>query len=204
MRRPSGEAGASLIEMLITIVIFGVVGTVVTTVTVTGMHDQVRITSHSEQIAEVRTTLDRVTREIRDADDLGAVTSSGLTVYQDNGTGHKKLVYAVVPNGTTSKLTLDVSYLNSSYGVTANDAQRTLVENLVDTSTQPVFAYRPWPNYTPATGSTVSAATCADSAHPGYYGAECVGSITLHVRDSVPNTNEVIDVTDSITRRNSS
>src|SRR3954451_1274366 len=141
MSRVSGDSGASLIELLITIVLLGVIGSVVTTTMITGMHDQTRITAHSAEMAKVRTTLDRMMRQIRDADEVLAMTQSEIKLLAHDGSDHMTYDYSVIANGPTSALVVDVQPSDANAAPLAGSAatRKTLLDYLVNTSSEPVF-----------------------------------------------------------------
>lgn len=145
-RRLEGEQGYSLIELLVVIVLFGIVGGFVTASIITGLRTTQRTEARTYALTDIQKGLERVGRELRaanpiDLDSAGDFADSlGATVIRD---GHR-VVYRYYleeqPDGSTSLLE-DVQRTNLSSG--ASTGQNGLfiadIANL-DTGT-PLFTY---------------------------------------------------------------
>lgn len=68
--RGAHEDGVTLVELLVVLVLLGVVGSIVTTVVVTGLRTSTATTNRTEAIHDVERSLQRVIREVRVADPL--------------------------------------------------------------------------------------------------------------------------------------
>jgi type II secretory pathway pseudopilin PulG len=204
--RGADDSGMSLIEMLIAVMLTGTIGAVVTSSITTGLHDQVRITAHAVAIGEVRTATQRVTRELRDAAPLLAASATAVTVQQTTTAGSRVLTYSVITTAGVTNLVVDEKDYNSSTPsidhLVATQPQKTVISDLNDTADYPVFTFAPASTYQPAQGSGVNPNTCAIPSAPTTYSPACVGEITVHVRQNVGTTSEVIDVTENVEIRN--
>jgi type II secretory pathway pseudopilin PulG len=197
----------SLIEMLIAVMLTGTIGAVVTSSITTGLHDQVRITAHAVAIGQVRTAAQRVTRELRDAAPVLAASATTVTVLQTTAAGSRVLTYSVVTTGGVTNLVVDEKDYNSSTPssdhLVATQQQKTVISGLNNTAGYPVFSFAPAATYQPAPGSGVNTTTCAiPNSAPTTYSPDCVGAITVHVRQNVGTSTEVIDVTENVEIRN--
>jgi prepilin-type N-terminal cleavage/methylation domain-containing protein len=192
-----GEHGFTLVEMLVAVTLTGVVGTLTTSVIVQSFHQQAAADARLAAVANVRTALERTTREIREAS-LNYLTADSLGMSD----GTRTLDYSLrTSNGVTSLVVDD------------GTATSVVVGDLVTDAAHPVFAAERAP-LTPTPPASVDSHTCAViGAVPAIYSTQdCVGTVQVHLRvmptDAAghpwctPDDNCVIDVYDDADLRN--
>jgi prepilin-type N-terminal cleavage/methylation domain-containing protein len=182
------DAGFTLTEALVVMVLFGIVGAIVTTASVSGLRHQTQLQDRSDVLAQARTALERIDRDIRSANPLLSASSSQIAIQVVEPTKTRTVTYSVSGNQLIARETD-----KSTAGVTTNSST-VLLRNLVSTSTTPVFAVSPLVGYVAPTGSGVSAATCAMS---GGYDPGCVGTVTVHVMVQSSTSGAAVSVSDN-------
>ena len=193
-----GERGFTVVEMLISVTLTGVVGATATTVIVQGFHQQAASDARTAAVANVRTALERTVREVREASPLNYLTANSLGMSD----GTRTLNYSVqTTNGVTS--------LVVSNGTTTS----VVISHLVNDGANPVFSASRSPQ-SPTPPATVDSHTCAVvGAVPAVYSPQdCVGTVHIDLRvmptDSTgralcsPTDSCVIDVNDDADLRN--
>jgi prepilin-type N-terminal cleavage/methylation domain-containing protein len=182
------DEGFSLTELLVVLVLFAIIGGVITTASVTGLSHQTSLQDRSDALAQARTAVQRIDRDIRSAYPLLAASSTRLVLQEVQPTVTRTMTYAV--SGT--KLT--VGETDTTATGTTTTPTKSLLTNLVTTS--PVFSVSPIPGYVAPSGSGVTAATCAMSGGTAY-DPGCVGTITVHVVVRPPSLSTPVSLTDN-------
>lgn len=185
-QRGMTDAGFTLTELLVSIVIFGIVSAMVTVASISGLGRQTQVANRDDALAQLRTALQRVDRDIRSANPLLSVSSNQLVVREIQAGYTHDLTYSVV--GTNL---LQDQKTTSPSGVVTNATQRTLLTNLVVSS--PVFTVSPKSGYTAQAGSGVNTTTCVLS---GAIDPGCVGSITVQVSIKPAHLPHAVTMTD--------
>jgi prepilin-type N-terminal cleavage/methylation domain-containing protein len=173
--RLRADGGFTLIELLVTMVLFGVVGSIVSSSIVTGLKDQTRMSAHAAEMAKLRTAMQRVTREIRSTYQVMSATGTQLVLCQSNP---RVVIISAQPSGAYTTLQMTAASQSCDSPFSAQTVQ-TLDTRLVNDGSHPVF----------------TAQMCTT-------GPYCVGQVTVHLEDSVPGTSEVIQLTNNVTVRN--
>lgn len=185
------DRGVTLTELLIVMLLFGIVGGIVTTASVTGLHHQTALQDRSDTLAQSRTALERIDRDVRSAYPLLSVSPTQLVLQEVQPTVTRKMTYSV--SGT--QLAVTEADTPSAGGATTTSS-KVLLRNLVSTTTNPVFSVAPVAGYVAPAGSGVTAATCAmagsTSFDPG-----CVGTVTVHVMVQPSTLKGPVNVSDN-------
>jgi prepilin-type N-terminal cleavage/methylation domain-containing protein len=170
-----GDAGVTLIELLVAITLLGTVGTVLTQSVVSGLGTQLKVAAHGVAISQVRTAVQRVTRELRDANPICAISPTGVTLQQPTTSGYRTLVYSVSAAGSKYRLTLKTTSGTCVQAASMTATQTTVISGLTDSA---VFAVAPNPDFT--------GQTCViTGTNPVQYSPKCVGSVTLTITAAV-------------------
>jgi type II secretory pathway pseudopilin PulG len=83
-RHPGRDAGYSLVEMLVTIIMFTLVAGSITTVVITTMKHQNSLAERGSVLAATRNSLEQVERDIRSANPLCAASSTSITMLEND------------------------------------------------------------------------------------------------------------------------
>ncbi|HWA67391.1 MAG TPA: type II secretion system protein [Mycobacteriales bacterium] len=186
--RDARDRGFTLTETLVVIVLFAIIGTIVTTASVTGLHKQTQLQDRSDVLAQARTALERIDRDIRSANPLLAASSTQLVLREVEPALTRTVTYAVSSHQLVARET-DVT----SSGVTTTSTT-VLLKNLVNSASNPLFTASPTLGYVAPAGSGVSATTCAMT---GGFDPGCIGSVTVHVMVQPPTLSTAISISDN-------
>jgi type II secretory pathway pseudopilin PulG len=163
-----------LVELMVGMILMSVVGLIVLDGIVGGFKAQRGLQDRGEALAQIRAAAQRVTREIREANPVLSATATTLTIEHDTDTAGITVTktWTLDTSGSTASLVLDTT-------LTGGPTVRTTVLSDLDGSTLP-FAYRSISGWSPPSGSTVDAVTCAEAGtSPVTYSQSCIGAITL-------------------------
>lgn len=111
-RDRSGQGGFTLVELLVTLVIFGVVGGIVTSSTITALRSASASESRIDALQELEIAMQRVTRDLRAADPLELVTDEygdALGAEITRGDDTFPVRYRLVHEGGVKQLVLEDS-----------------------------------------------------------------------------------------------
>jgi prepilin-type N-terminal cleavage/methylation domain-containing protein len=155
-RAPDDDAGFTLVELLVVIVLLGVIGGIVSTAAIGGMRTTRQAQNRAYSTEAIQAQLERMARDVRVADPIRAASSTSLTVddYR-NGTCIRQqwtlssgsLVLTAITYPAWSSCTAYPSGATPTSTVT-----KTLLTS-VDTSSSPLFMYAD------SSGNTLAAAT---------------------------------------------
>lgn len=148
-RLSAGEAGFTLVELLIVVMLLGIVGGIVGS----GLTSAFRATTHAEArvqaLTAMQAALANVSRDVRAADSrevtdaaLRTISPSalGLDLFRDGR--RVRLDYTVTAGELRERRRVYADeQLVTASGPPASDATRVLLRGLTDTASQPVFAY---------------------------------------------------------------
>ena len=124
------EAGATLVELLIVMLIFGVVGAVVLSSTIAGLQNAAATNARIDALQELELAMQRVTRDLRAADPLELVTDEYDTA----------LGASIRRDGERSSVRFRLIDAGDVQQMVREDTSQTLVTNL-DNGGAPVFEY---------------------------------------------------------------
>ena len=185
----STEAGFTLAEMLVSIIVFGMVGAIVTTASVSGLQHQTKLQNRNDALALARNALQSIDRDIRSAYPLYAASPTQIVFDEAQTTVTRHMTYTV-SNGQ-----LLVDETDTLAGVQQPRLPtRVLLSNLVHTDSAPVFTFTPKAGYTAPANSGVIASTCVWGA---VYDARCIGKITVTFAIQVPRQTAPITLSDN-------
>jgi prepilin-type N-terminal cleavage/methylation domain-containing protein len=187
----SDDRGFTLTEMLVVTVLMGIVGAIVTTTSISGLHHETQLQDRSDSLAQARTALERIDRDIRSTYPLLAASPTQLVLQEAQPTVTRTMTYTV----TGSQLVVSETDTPVSGGA-ATSFSSVLLRNVVGTATNPVFSVTPYAGYVAPTGSGVNAATCAMTGTASY-DPGCVGTITVHVMVQPSSLKAPVNLTDN-------
>lgn len=185
----SNDNGFSLIELMVVVLLVGVLGGITTTVVVNGFHRQATLEGRAVAIEHTRTALQRVLRDLREADPLLALTSTSAAMEITTSSGQVQVCYALATASGNTALqrtqSLPGKGCTDPGAVTATIADH--LDNLSTTPATAVFATVPGgfsPSYSadPQKQSAVNS-DCSDLGvtPPTYSHPECIGKVAVEV-----------------------
>lgn len=172
------DIGYTLVEMLVTIVVFTLILGSITGVIVTAMRHQSALRDRDATLASIRNSIENVDRDIRSANPLCYGTSTEITMLETNAaTGFAIADYQLINNGTqlryteysastssspnllvppTTAASITCSYTLVSgttpttqiYYGNSQIVQRVVIRDLVNTGSSPVFLQATAPSAT--------------------------------------------------------
>ena len=125
------QCGFTLVELLVTLVIFGVVGGIVTSSTISALRSAASSESRIDALQELEIAMQRVTRDLRAADPLELVTGEyddALGASIERGGSRSSVRYRLVTAGGVDQIVRE-------------DTGTTLITALDNQSDEPVFRY---------------------------------------------------------------
>lgn len=185
-RRRGDDRGFTLTELLVVIMLFGVIGSIVTTAATTGLRHQTQLQDRSTALSEARVAVQRVDRDIRSASQVDYATASKLVMQESTytgstATGSEWVCYYTTTVGSDTELIQQFDPTSDSCPSTSPTLSKVLVHHVVNAAATPVFAYSPIAGFT-ATASSVDSSSCAISgSSPASYAPSCIGTITVHL-----------------------
>jgi prepilin-type N-terminal cleavage/methylation domain-containing protein len=196
-RARDDEAGLTLIELLVTMIIMGVISAVVTAGIVTSLTDQRRERTRLDAVSSSQVVLERVSKDLRAANPLVAGDSSSVTMLVYHGTACQQRRYYV--NASSQLVEEIASYPASATCSTRSGAlgaasSRVLLAKVVNASTDPVFSYR---RIDPAQDALV-AVTAPVAA--GY--VSLVDSVTVSLKAGLKENQQPVSMGTSVDLRN--
>jgi type II secretory pathway pseudopilin PulG len=124
------ESGATLVELLVVMLIFGVIGGVVLTSTVAGFNSAAATNARIDALQELEIAMQRVTRDLRAADPLELVAGEYDTA----------LGASILRDGSRASVRYRLVDVDGTQQLVREDTSQTLVTNL-DNGGAPVFEY---------------------------------------------------------------
>lgn len=96
----NSQKGFTLVELIVTIVLVGIIGIFTTLFVYTGLNGYLRAKDTSEGALKAQIALDRISMELRDIDAIGAFTDNAQIDYTSRTlSGNRKILYS---NGVIS------------------------------------------------------------------------------------------------------
>lgn len=154
--RAQADAGVSLIEVLVVVIMLSIVGGILTTTMISGMRTTRQEQNRSDSSSRIQAQLERIARDVRVADPVRAVSATSITVdvfrsgtcFRDTwSVASNNLVLTAVKYGTWASC---ANYPTAAIAVST--VTKTVLTGLNNGST-PVFSFQD------ATGSTLSSPT---------------------------------------------
>jgi prepilin-type N-terminal cleavage/methylation domain-containing protein len=151
MRRSKAEAGFTLVELLVVLVLMGVVGGIVTSALVTGMQSSRATSARTMALHDIEVALQRVGRELRAADPLYLTDGEdygerlGAEIVRDRSVQVVRFAVEEGDEGVdllvqdTTVFDLD-AYLNDPDATPVEQPRRTLV-TAIHNGDDPIFRY---------------------------------------------------------------
>jgi prepilin-type N-terminal cleavage/methylation domain-containing protein len=191
------EAGLTLIELLVTMIIMGVIGAVVTAGIVTSLTDQRRERTRLDAVSGSQKVLERVTKDLRAANPLVAGDATSVTMLVYHGTACQQRRYYV---NASSQLIEEIA----SYPASATCSTRTgtlgttssflLLAKVANASTDPVFSYR---RIDPAQDALVNVTAPVSAGL-----VQLVDSVTVSLKAGLKENQAPVSVSTSVDLRN--
>jgi prepilin-type N-terminal cleavage/methylation domain-containing protein len=145
LARRGDDSGMTLIELLVTMILMGVIGSVVTAGVVSAMKDQRSSKSRLDAVSSTQRSLERVTKDLRAADPLVAADALSVTTLVYHGTACQQRRYYV---NATNQLVQEVAKYPASTtcanrtGALGTASTHVLVTKVLNTAADPVFVYQ--------------------------------------------------------------
>jgi prepilin-type N-terminal cleavage/methylation domain-containing protein len=199
-RRDRGDrrdGGFTLTELLVVMTLTGIIGGIVTVAVTTGLHKQTQVQDRNDALAQMRTAMQRVSRDIRSSNPLCLAEDKAIWLQQVQAAGTRTMAYSIVADGANYDLVAD-NYTAACNTITSTTpyTRTTLLRNIVNDASTPVFTYQADPSY--AAPSTVAGSTCAiSSTSPVQYDTHCVQTVTLHLEVQPSTLLKPIDLIDN-------
>jgi type II secretory pathway component PulJ len=156
--RAVGDGGYSLVEMLVTIIMFTLIAGSITTVVITSLKHQQSLADRGSALATLRNSLEQVDRDIRSADPLCYATGTEIAMLeqpQNGGSGVAIVDYSVQPdpNNSTIKDLVYTRYSNWSNTTPSGAVECITSVTLAGSATPTITDY--WEAGPPTTTRTV-------------------------------------------------
>ncbi|HVU74539.1 MAG TPA: prepilin-type N-terminal cleavage/methylation domain-containing protein [Mycobacteriales bacterium] len=134
------DGGFSLVELLVAMLLFTLIGGVITNQTIHAMKQSDAQTRRAAVLSQERNALDRLGRDLRTAGyPILAAQDSSITVAYTAGTLRRQITWAATVSGGATQLTVDETDTNTS-----NNSSTTKQRNVVIAKLQPgakLFTY---------------------------------------------------------------
>ena len=144
------DAGFTLVELLVSIVILGVVSAIVSVAIISSLRTSRVAEANVLSATEARTVLERTSLDIRTADPLVAASANSITLDTFRKGQCERRTYRLA----SGQLLLDVAGFGSGvdcgvYGTTPGAVTTTVVaDGLTNTTAAPLFSYYRWSSTT--------------------------------------------------------
>lgn len=179
-----GDAGLTLVETMMSVLLSAIVGGVLTTAIVVSFHRQSEIEARAAGINTVRQAFERTMREIRGAEPLLSVTDNQLMMMETNAAGvQRTLSYSLVTTGGNVALVVDETDVDANNNALPAPPRRVVAGHLVNvTKGIPVFSVSKAVDGWGAGTSTVDALChVIGTSNPNVYAPDCIGGLVVHL-----------------------
>ena len=197
------DSGFTLVEALMFILLFGIVSSVVAGFATSGLHHQRELQDRSDALAQARTAIQRIDRDIRSTSQIDSATSTDLILQEPvysgtTVTGSSRWVcYYLLTSGSTTKLIADVNTATDTCPSTPSSLSKVLVSNVTSTS---LFSYTPVTGYSSPTSSVASGTCVMSGTSPTAYDPSCIGKIAVSIQTQPHTVNGPVIVSDNGTQ----
>jgi prepilin-type N-terminal cleavage/methylation domain-containing protein len=196
-RARDDEAGLTLIELLVTMIIMGVISAVVTAGIITSLTDQRRERTRLDAVSGSQRVLERVTKDLRAANPLVAGDATSVTMLVYHGTACQQRRYYV--NASSQLVEEIASYPASTTclnrtGTLGTASSFVLLAKVANASTDPVFSYR---RIDPAQDALVSVTAPVSAGL-----VQLVDSVTVSLKAGLKENQAPVSVSTSVDLRN--
>jgi prepilin-type N-terminal cleavage/methylation domain-containing protein len=192
------DRGFTLTELLVVITITGILGSIIVAVVTMGLHQQTQAQDRSDAMAQARTAIQRLDRDIRSSDPLKTATDTSIDLCEVQPSTVEDVTYSVVTVGSTVELVADTGNVSNCFATPASTTRAVLLKNLVATTTYPVFNYSPVTGYTAPSDGSVSTLNCLRSGtSPAAYDPSCIGTVTVSLRVQPRSLTSPVQLTDN-------
>jgi prepilin-type N-terminal cleavage/methylation domain-containing protein len=197
------DAGFTLVELMVTIGLLAVIGTLVTSAMINGLRQQTVITARITTVNDLRGVMERVTRDVRNGTTVLAARDDSLTIRQVGPVRTRVLTYALRTFASERSLVLDETVLDASGTTIATPPEKVVIAHVPTSTATPFFLYDAAASYAPPAGSGVDPSTCyVAGSSPPSFSPSCIGSVTVHLFAKVPRVGATIDLRDTVELRN--
>jgi len=175
-----GDRGFTLIELTIVVLLLGVLGLITTSVVINAFHRQAEADGRAVAISTVRTGLQRVVRDLRQADfPLLELSNTNLVMDVTNGATTTTICYAAIGTSLTRSVSPPRTAGTPSSGCPAGSQTNTEATDLANTN---VFSV-PYAatDYTLNSTLETSDPPCALKLDPGLYDVRCPGAVMVEL-----------------------
>ncbi|MBV9487285.1 MAG: type II secretion system protein [Frankiaceae bacterium] len=187
--RPAGDGGFSLTELTVVITLMAVVGGVVATAATTGLKKQTQVQDRTDTLAQERTALQRIGRDIRSAATVQYALDNELILEEVQTSTSWTVDYKLVADGSKYDLTAV-----RTDKATGNSTTTILLRNVVMTAGKPLFSYLK----NPSTTSSVTTTDCSIAGStPTRHAQDCIGTITVDVQVQPTSLARPIEMVDN-------
>lgn len=140
------DAGYSLVEMLVVVVILGVVSAVVSAAIISSLRVQQVTESNVTSMAGARTAVERMSRDIRTANPLRVAQANLISFDMYYGTRCERRTYSVVSGSLVlSRAQFAAGVRCGVYGAVPGAATTsTVIKDVTNTTATPLFRYYRW------------------------------------------------------------
>jgi prepilin-type N-terminal cleavage/methylation domain-containing protein len=203
--RSAPDGGFTLTELLVSMILFAIVGGAITVAATSGLRHQRQIQDRGDALATARTALQRVDRDIRSAAPLAGASGTALAMVE-TGSSNQLVCYLIQStSGTTAELVQTTVTYPGSCPAAATTGSKILLADLVNTASTPVFSFTPVGGYVAPASGSVNAGTCVLTASPSSYDPSCIGIVTVQISVLPSDITSAVTVSDKGTEvRNSS
>lgn len=140
-RRAREDAGFTLVELLVVLMLVGAVSSIVMSVTITAMRTASRQEDHTRTLTAAKVGLERITREIRSANSLTTTDSREIAfVTRANNVRTATRIYARVV-GSTTELVQEQVKSDLTTGAALGTTTRVVLGGLAVGRSEALFTY---------------------------------------------------------------
>lgn len=192
---PRGSAaGFTLAELLVALLLFGMIGAMLATITVEALATERRQSSTATSLSTLTIQLERIAAQIREANPLLVAGPEALTLQIPQGAaGSLTLSYSVGTGLDGHPALLLNQTQTSAAGTTTTLPQAVVVPDVVVPSNGAIFTY---------TGAAGVALTPISGSDPASYDPSAVVTVGMTLQEVVPDSSSVLSVSDTVEVRN--